>query len=575
MLKLFSFIFLSFSILSFSQSPQKIYVSANSEINTLAKAYQSVLDNPKRYRGEVVIEIQEGSYYQDKAVEVTTAIPCKSLSIQAEKGKNVVLHGGKQIKNWKQHQAQVYVADFEGEPFRQLYVEGKRATRCRMPNKGEHFLVQDWDLEERTILAEKLPFQLETTEENPTEMVILMSWAEAILRIKSTSNNDKHTIITPLAYERDLVFKRMWPKKWKNLHYILENRFEFIDQAYEWYFDREKNKVYIQLPKGLDPNTLTIIAPQTPELLKITGQEKSMKNISIQGIDFQYTNWTRAFEYGMLDIQSGQYNIPPTLDNNQYIGRPIAALTFNHVNKSNIRDCHFSNLGAAAIDINKGCSDIVVEGNSIKDIAGNGIMIAQFSSEDHEIHTPYFPPKKELTEDITISNNYITRVAQDYYGAIGITAGFTRGLIVRHNHIEDVPYTAISMGWGWLHEKNIMKNNSIENNYIHNAVNYLADGGAIYTLSPQPNSFIKNNYMSNIKISAIYQSHSPNSAIYCDEGSSGFTISNNLYPGCVSAVKIHQCGEIKLMEDNYTPRWTEIQQKAGLQEEYKKILKRK
>jgi len=332
---------------------QQITISTDSETYSLEKGLEELYTHPQKYKGDVTIELGKGNYFVPKPIEIKDKLPCKSLTIKAKKDEKVTLHGGVKIKNWKKHEGQIYVAEVNGAPFRQLYVNGKRAIRSRTPNKGDHYLVEDWDLKERTILAEKLPFALETTEENPTEIIILMSWAEAILRIDQSKNTDKHTVITPVAYEQDLVFKRMWPKKWKNLHCIFENSYSYIDQDFEWYLDRKNKKVYIQFPKGHDPNQSDIIAPQSTELLKVSGGKKPLKNIRIEGIDFQYSNWTRAFSYGMLDIQSGQYNIPPTLDNKQYIGRPIAALSFNHVTQAQVVNCHFSNLGSAAIDIHK------------------------------------------------------------------------------------------------------------------------------------------------------------------------------------------------------------------------------
>ena len=63
-----------------------------------------------------------------------------------------------------------------------------------------------------------------------------------------------------------------------------------------------------------------------------------------------------------------------------------------------------------------------------------------------------------------------------------------------HNEIKDLPYTGISIGWGWGRTMEIMwprmpwdAGNEVSYNNIHDVMKMLGDGGAIYTLGPQGN----------------------------------------------------------------------------------------
>ena len=54
-----------------------------------------------------------------------------------------------------------------------------------------------------------------------------------------------------------------------------------------------------------------------------------------------------------------------------------------------------------------------------------------------------------LTKNNKICNNYFTRVGQQKWCAVPIFLMYTANYEVSHNTIYDVPYTGISVGWGW------------------------------------------------------------------------------------------------------------------------------
>ena len=63
-----------------------------------------------------------------------------------------------------------------------------------------------------------------------------------------------------------------------------------------------------------------------------------------------------------------------------------------------------------------------------------------------------------------------------------------------HNEIGELPYSGVSIGWGWGRTMEITwprmpwdAANQIDRNDIHDVMQMLGDGGAIYTLGPQGN----------------------------------------------------------------------------------------
>ena len=114
-----------------------------------------------------------------------------------------------------------------------------------------------------------------------------------------------------------------------------------------------------------------------------------------------------------------------------------------------------------------------------------------------------------------------------------------------------MPYTGISVGWGWTSETTPLKNNLIRGNRIHNVMNLLADGAGIYTLSKQPGTSIAENYIFNIVRSPWAGEHNI-SGIYLDEGSSLITLTNNLLENVPVGIFFHRA-EYNTVINNMAP----------------------
>ena len=127
--------------------------------------------------------------------------------------------------------------------------------------------------------------------------------------------------------------------------------------------------------------------------------------------------------------------------------------------------------------------------------------------------------KREVCRQVTISNNYITRVANYYYGGSGIVMYYCDGLTVEHNEVHKTPYSGISLGWGWSNQPNSTANTRVLNNLVDEYNMELHDGGGIYLLGRQQNSVVCGNYIKNER--------SPFGALYFDDGASSFTVSDN------------------------------------------------
>ena len=246
-----------------------------------------------------------------------------------------------------------------------------------------------------------------------------------------------------------------------------------------------------------------------------------------------------------------------------------------------------------------GNDGVVIEGNELYDIAASGIEIGDdyYKARDFRMY-----PKS-----ICIQNNYIHDIAQDYRGGCGITVMYADGVEILHNYIKEVPYSGMSVGWGWDNQPPEQHRNfTVSYNIIENAMQELYDGGLFY--SPDPvngNNIIEGNFL--IGNERTMSPGSQQNGVYFDASSSGWhakdnvimnvpqnyavskdanTTIENLYTNNSSAALWEGGGEDILVvtglvsdkkadwSTDYEARVFEIMKNAGLEEEYLYLAQR-
>lgn len=131
----------------------------------------------------------------------------------------------------------------------------------------------------------------------------------------------------------------------------------------------------------------------------------------------------------------------------------------------------------------------------------------------------------------TFAHNTVTRAAVEYTDAAAVWAGYEAGLTIDHNSLDQLPYSGISVGWGWNQpdsQKSVLRDNRITDNRITNVMRVKDaqhDGGAIYTQGAQPGTVVSGNY---INRSAYGNTERDGNGIYLDEQSSYITVENNV-----------------------------------------------
>ena len=580
------------------QSPKATLTSALRQ----AREWRRTEDN--RIQGGITIYMEGGTYAFHEPVFIrpedsgTKESPTIIRSVGDEK---VILSGGISIKGWKK-QGKVWVADvpaFNGRPldFRQLWVNGKKAVRardvedyekmnriCSVDEKNEILYVPAVSI--RRLIDNKGNLKAKYA-----EMVLHQMWCVANLRIRSVEVQGDSAAIRFHQPESRIQFEHPWPRPMvttdgHNSAFYLTNARELQDVPGEWYHDIDARKVYYYPREGEKMQEAEVIVPAVETLVRVEGTlDRPVCHIRFEKITFSYTTWMRPSEKGHVPLQAGMYltdgyRIDPKmqrnylnhlLDNQGWLGRPAAAVRVVAARQIDFERCQFEHLGSTGLDYEEAVQGGVVRGCLFRDIAGNGLLVGSFSPAAHETHLPYDPAdRREVCTQQQINNCYFTEIGNEDWGCLAIAAGYVGDVNIEHNEISEVPYSGISLGWGWTQTVNCMRNNRVHANLIHHYAKHMYDVAGIYTLGSQPKSYVTENC-----VHSIYKPgyvHDPNHwfYLYTDEGSSFITVRDNWTEGEKYLQNANGPGNV--WENNGPKVDNDVHERAGLEAGYKDLL---
>ena len=580
------------------QSPKATLTSALRQ----AREWRRTEDN--RIQGGITIYMEGGTYAFYEPVFIrpedsgTKESPTIIRSVGDEK---VILSGGISINGWKK-QGKVWVADvpvFNGRPldFRQLWVNGKKAVRardvedfekmnriCSVDEKNEILYVPAVSI--RRLIDNKGNLKAKYA-----EMVLHQMWCVANLRIRSVEVQGDSAAIRFHQPESRIQFEHPWPRPMvttdgHNSAFYLTNARELQDVPGEWYHDIDARKIYYYPREGEKMQEAKVIVPAVETLVRVEGTvDRPVCHIRFEKITFSYTTWMRPSEKGHVPLQAGMYltdgyRIDPKmqrnylnhpLDNQGWLGRPAAAVRVVAARQIDFERCRFEHLGSTGLDYEEAVQGGVVRGCLFRDIAGNGLLVGSFSPAAHETHLPYNPAdRREVCTQQQINNCYFTEIGNEDWGCLAIAAGYVGDVNIEHNEISEVPYSGISLGWGWTQTVNCMRNNRVHANLIHHYAKHMYDVAGIYTLGSQPKSYVTENC-----VHSIYKPgyvHDPNHwfYLYTDEGSSFITVRDNWTEGEKYLQNANGPGNV--WENNGPKVDSVIRERAGLETGYKDLL---
>jgi hypothetical protein len=195
----------------------------------------------------------------------------------------------------------------------------------------------------------------------------------------------------------------------------------------------------------------------------------------------------------------------------------------------------------------EGTKGSAVSGSVFYDISGNGIMLGEGRGRKAGGDDWWKSVPEQVALDNRITGNTIRECGRQFFGAVGIWCGFTAGTIISHNHVHDLPYTGISIGWEWSPAPTPCRDNHLIGNHIHNVMHTLSDGGGIYVLGLQPGSTIRDNLIHDVHVNL---GRAESNGMFLDEGTQDVTVSGNIiYNISRSPIRFHRAFT-NLVRDN-------------------------
>ncbi len=501
--------------------------------------------------GNCTVWLDNGKYTLSNPIVLSSAdldISAGKLVFKALPGAKPVITGGVKISGWEKlpegmWKAKIPEMPVSGYSFRELFVNSQPAVRARFPNTGylrvkkvgddrrTHFFFAEGDFP----VPEKV---------GQTELVLLHDWSISRIPVKEIDASESRLTAVDSIGARSPAFFNL--DHWEpHPRYFLENDLRFLDEDYEWYFDREKETVYIKLPEALNPEDQEITFPVSEGLIILKGSEdRRIANIHFQGITFEHSAWEIPGK-GYCGVQACHFD--PRPDKGSWAVVP-AAVHAEWADNCSFEGCSFKNLGGSGLWLGKGSRNCSVLNSSFENISGNGIMIGE--GRDREINGEKWwkAAPRQAAVGNTIENCNITTCGRQFYGAVGIWCGLTAETTIRNNEIADLPYTGISVGWMWSPEPTPCRNNTIERNHIHHIMQTLSDGGGIYMLGLQPGSTISGNRIHDVRLNV---GRAESNGMFLDEGTTDVVVSNNLiYAIAKSPLRFHRA-TVNLVENNY------------------------
>jgi hypothetical protein len=423
-----------------------------------------------------------------------------------------VISGGRAVTGWVLGKDGIARARLpKGLRFRQVYVGDIRAVRARTPNTGVSTDL-NWNRDEMTVTFGTPVYHMASLD--GVELVASRHWQQHRLRLSSVirdaSGKQTVTLDPVQAY---VSFNAMGDTIGENQAYYLENAREFLDSPGEWFHERETNTLLYRPLPHQRINDVVVPVLQTLALLQ-GGPDRPVHNLRFENLSFEHAGWNAPSDEGFVQVQA---TWRATLDGFGYMpgAVEVRGIGANHIKFTGNK---FSHLGADGLSFYKATHDNTIIGNTLSDISGQGIAIDADPSR--------FDFTGPGSRDFIITDNVVSNVGVDYTGSVGIFAGYVANARIEHNELFDLPYTGISVGWGWTPQDNPSRNNVIRANDIHDVMKDHDDGAAIYLLSKQPGTVISENYIHAIRRAAHVGSY-PVAAIYLDNGASQIVVRDN------------------------------------------------
>ncbi|MCK5837869.1 MAG: hypothetical protein KAH09_11430, partial [Desulfobacula sp.] len=338
-----------------------------------------------------------------------------------------VVSGGREISGWRDTTVNGKAAWVATIPelasgswyFRQLFVNGKRATRSRFPKTGTFRITEILPTTTGIVSNNTDRVRVRSKDfqnwKNPTdvEMVHTHRWLDERMPVERI---DVASRIITLDYITSHEMLGSHAIHGAGLSaYFWDHVFETMSEPGEWYLDRPSGKLYyIPNPGEFKENT-EVIAPNLLNLFRISGIGSSNKflwDVSFEKIGFMHTE-------SLIEAHIGT-------GNNSNYGE--GALSFEDARVPTVKACYFGHLGDVCIEFKSGTMGGEISSNLFRDLSSGATGV-------YGITTSSLYYKK--TGYHHLHDNDIMGYGRFYFGEVAMRHVNTVHMLIEHNHIRE------------------------------------------------------------------------------------------------------------------------------------------
>ncbi len=305
------------------------------------------------------------------------------------------------------------------------------------------------------------------------------------------------------------------------LQFKIENSLCLVDTETEWYYDVDTKIMYYMSVDGSDPNESLCVIPTSEKLLDFSGDEtEKVEGIHFDGITFENATILDASVTAWYGWQGTHLVVPFTQE--------PGSIEFTYTEDLSFTNCIVRNVssGLNFLDANE---NIVIDGCLFYDMSGTAIKIGYNNQQIDNTYATTEIAEQVINREFTISNNVFSQMSLMYLGDSAIHGYYIKDVDILHNEFYDQNGFSVQIGWGWGEENRYeMYNNNVMYNSFTRVQQVMKDGAAVYVLGRSSNSFIANNFIDDAGLSY--------GSLYCDDGSTYWTVENNVSINCEKAL---------------------------------------
>jgi len=456
-----------FSQTNYFVSPHGNDTGPGTQEKPLASITRAV-EKARGLSGKINVYLMGGIYHLDRPV-VFTSLDSRSkgseLTLACYKKQKVTVSGSAVLQlKWEPYKNGIWKAAVaQNVQFDELFVNGRLQHMARYPNYDPfaHYLGGTAE----DVLSPHRIARWKSPEGGYVHALHPSQWG------------DVHYLITGKNDNGELVLEGGWQNNRRmgmsEKYRFVENVFEELDTANEWYYDKKAKTLYYYPPAGLDLRAARFETPQIASLFEFRGTEaKPVKNITVSGLVFTQT--ARTF----------MQNREPLLRSDWTIYRGSAVMYEGAIN-CRLLNCTLVNVGGNAVFFSKYNRNCAVSGCQISDAGASGIC---FVGDPGAVRSPSFeynefvplskmdripgPKTNDYPGDCSVYDNLMFNLGLVEKQSAGVELSMCQNITVSHNTIYDVPRAGINVSegtWG---------GHVIEYNDVFNTVKETGDHGS-------------------------------------------------------------------------------------------------